>query len=175
MRGIITLVLLCMVCGCEDSEVRKGPIPGSSESSSRYMYAHIYLRKLFFADPQQFIKSLEDKGKAYLEDVWMTEAKGDEAGMYKIGYQIVKEKGLHIIIPPRPMVMPEAYFIGVTVKEGRPRYVTLEKSLSLDDKENALLCGWTDAGEHENYGLMTSKLTVEGFVEGVEIVLARGD
>jgi hypothetical protein len=174
-RGIITLTLLCLVCGCEDEGAMNRPIPGSSESSPRYMYAHIYLRKMFFADPQQFINSLEDKGKEYLGDVWMTEAKGDRVSMDKIDYQMIKEKGLHIITPPRPMAMPEPYFIGVTVKDGKPWYVTLEKSLSLNDKENALLCGWTQAGEHKNYGLMTSKLTLDGFVEGVDIVLARGD
>jgi hypothetical protein len=175
VRGIITLVLLCAAVGCEDKDGQNRPIPGSSESSPRYMYAHIYLRKLFFADPYQFINTLEAEGKEYLGDVWVVQAKGDPADLDDIDYLTIPEKGLYIIMPPRPMMMPEPFFIGVTVKDGRPRYVTLEKSLSLNEKENGLLCGWTAAGEHENYGLMTSELTMENFIKGVEKVLARGD
>lgn len=66
------------------------------------------------------------------------------------------------IILPRPLEMPEAYFVAFVhrpksddILDQRPtfsRYFTLEYGQRMDGTPRTVLCEWTVEGSHLNYG-----------------------
>jgi hypothetical protein len=129
---------------------------------------------MFFEDPEQVTNSLKSEGTEYLKGLWINEAKGDQASSNQINYKkIESETNLYIVTAPKPVDITDAYFIALTVKDEKPRYFTVEKTISYQNSGDALLCEWTQEGVHRNFGLSTSNPTIENFADIVKQILDK--
>jgi hypothetical protein len=172
---VLVLMLLNLTIGCDDSLYDKNSSVSVPSRGPRYIYSHVYLRESFFANPERVISSLNIEGSEYLRSLWINEVKGDEASSKQIDYKKIESNSeLHIITSPKPIDLTDAYFICLTIKDGKPRYFTVEKTFKYKDTGDALLCEWTQQGAHRNFGLSTSNPTVETFAEIVKEILNKG-
>ena len=131
VAGLATLIILGFIGGCSDVNTGRRIPPNLPTRGPRYEYSHVYLRELFFANPDQLINTLNVEGSQYLRYLWINKAKGDQASSNEIDYKMIKsDPDLHIITLPKPIDLTDAYLIALTLKDRKYRYFILEKTFS---------------------------------------------
>jgi len=174
--GWIPVLLLCVLTGCAGSNGPGEPSPETSGPRPRHYYAHVYLRQLFFLEPQTLVFAIKTDGAEFLREIWTQDAGGDPELAEEIDSRFV-EKGadetLVIIAPPRPVRPTDAYLIGLSIKNGKARYFTFEKIQDINRTGiEAALCEWTES-KHRNHALATAKPTVATFLQMIERVMNK--
>ena len=134
---------------------RRTKRPGSDEVSSgqarakHYAFAHQFLRSVTVTNPAVWkgVRAAAATGAidSILRRMWdeLDEAPGQDSGSAPTGTAL---DGGVLIRMSAPEGMPECYWVAILEHEDRPRYFTLEKSLT-----SAMLCEWTDEA-HRNLG-----------------------
>lgn len=172
----IPILLLCVLAGCAGSQGTGDPSPETSGPGPRHYYAHVYLRQLFFLEPQTLVFAIKTDGAEFLREIWTQDAGGDPELAEEIDSRFV-EKGadetLVVIAPPRPVRPTDAYLIALSLKNGNARYFTFEKIQDINDTGiEAALCEWTES-KHTNHAMATPKPTVAAFLKMIDHVMDK--
>lgn len=143
-----------------------------------YTFAHQALPEVFFSDPLLMIKTLQENGAAFLRYIWnKTEQYADaveEGNSELIAVELSKinEMDMALVTLPLPQKRTEAYFIAMLAGVGglRPRYITLEYGLDLNERPYTVLGEWTEDNLHVNHGVGPQADTAE-FLKAVKALL----
>lgn len=142
-----------------------------------YTFAYEMLPKLFFSDPSKFIEMISTHKDDYVYFIWKSVGEkwinndsdimtpnGLSCAVINAGDDIT----VAIVKLPPPEVMPEAYFVAMVYNPPNAQYITLEKSLNLEDgSPSSVLCGLAGNEMHFNYGGGPSEPTFRSFYDAV--------
>jgi hypothetical protein len=158
-----------------------------------YTFAHYALRSVAFTDPLVYLGILASpKGQEFLARLLRSVSEHCKEREPQPDFD-VEDISVHqvrvgrypcaVVEMPRPKATTEIYFTAAVLladpEDGMPesapmdlRYFTLEKGVVLDGPPRTVLCEWTSAGSHVNYG-DGPEPQLEAFVRAVEESISR--
>ncbi len=147
------------------------------ERDYHYIFAHRFLRDIFFDRPLLFFQRLEITGKSFLENAMKQVAnqckENDIIDTVSLDFEFINaiEKSKFAIITlPDPIAITEAKYIAtlrlpnMSNEEDREfihKYYTLE----LTSDSDYLLCRWSEDNNHINTMKTTDSPTKENFIK----------
>jgi len=152
-----------------------------------YVFAHRVLPSLFFANPEKFISTLNERGDSFLRLVWLRvgESVDNVIAPDNLSHQIRNldtDTTTVLITLPLPKCMTEAYLVALvhrsekkdssSSQEPLTRYIALEYGIELDGSPRTVLCEWTAEGIHRNMG-NGPEPTLEAFFTAVRDLVSK--
>ena len=139
---------------------------------ARYYFEHSSLPRLFYEAPDNVLQVLSERS---VYDLWTVFA--NENGVaypYQAEdfsqnrYDMTDGTGILQVVMPAPETTPLCYriYLLYNAETGKAGYYTVEYENLLG--ESAMLCGWTEAHEHVNYGgamMIETEMTVDNLKE----------
>src|SRR5207253_1104412 len=154
------LTLLFVAAGHAAAPATKRDI-GADPRKHHYYFAHRLLRQVFFEHYDQFYPRPEQDPSGELAALWAHVANElpererlPADGLGVVSWTKQNGKEIVIIALPEAKAMAEAAFVVLIGGEQDHAYLTYENTISFVENERlAVLCGWTAAGKHVNFGL----------------------
>jgi hypothetical protein len=173
----------------------RGKLELEEPRDQHYVFAHIALRQIAFKNPVGCVGVLHSpEAMKFLTELWEEVGthcrEAPEAGGAAVQHIDGSTLGVRparvgnfpsaVVSLPQPLAPTEAYFIalvlhvelatlqgdGPTPENPELSYYTLERGVSLDGRERAVLCAWDAQGSHLNFG-EGPPAQFEPFVEAV--------
>jgi hypothetical protein len=178
------------------AKTRARPREPDQPRTQHYVFAHVALKEVAFADPVTTVGLLHGpRAVEFLNKLWDDVAEkvrqtGEPADVDASGLAVqpqrVGEFPCAIVHMPPALEPAEAHLVGlvlhVKLGSGEPppdspelSYFTLERGITLDGGERTVLCAWTREGQHLNFGDGPA-VQDEAFGKAIQDILAgRGE